>query len=80
VIYPVLRRLPDDLRERLVEEEKRWLAGGAPSFSVVIVARPKRGVRGAFGGAAYWLLPKLKRVEREMRALFAPSSESEPGA
>ena len=62
VIYPALRRLPDDLRDELIEEEQRWLAGGAPTFSVIIVARPKRGVRGALGGAAYWLVPKWKRV------------------
>lgn len=55
VIYPALRSLPDDLREQLIAEEQRWLAGGAPTFSVILVARPKRGVRRLLGSARYWI-------------------------
>jgi SAM-dependent methyltransferase len=64
VIYPALRALPDALRDHLIEEEQRWLAAGAPSFSAIIVARPKRGVRRALAHANYWLVPKLKRIAR----------------
>lgn len=62
VIYPALRALPDALRDQLIEEEQRWLAAGAPSFSAIIVARAKRGVRRALASSNYWLVPKLKRV------------------
>jgi SAM-dependent methyltransferase len=65
VIYPVLRRLPDDLRDELIAEEQRWLNAGAQTFSAIIVARPKRGVRSAIGRTMYWLVPKLKRLVRE---------------
>ena len=69
IIYPALRRLPDDLRDELIAEEQRWLAAGAPAFSVVIVARPKRGIRRLIGRARYWLVPKLQRAARECRRL-----------
>jgi SAM-dependent methyltransferase len=55
VIYPALRSLPDDLRRQLIAEEQRWLADGAPTFSVILVARPKRGVRRILGSARYRL-------------------------
>ena len=60
VIYPVLRRLPDDLRDELIAEEQRWLSSGAATFSVVIVARPKRGVRGLMGRTAYRLYDRKR--------------------
>lgn len=63
VIYPVLRRLPDDLRDELIAEEQRWLNAGAPTFSVVIVARAKRGLRGLMGRMAYRLYDR-KRFRR----------------
>ena len=66
VIYPALRSLPDELRDRLIAEEQRWLTAGAPSFSAIIVARPKRGLRRLVGEANYWFMPKLKRVKREL--------------
>lgn len=53
ILYPALRSLPEDLRHRLIEEEQRWLAAGAPSFSVVLVARPKRGLRRALARLRY---------------------------
>jgi hypothetical protein len=70
VIYPTLRRLPDELRDELIREEQRWLSAGAATFSVVIVARPKRGIRRALGSATYWCGPKWKRVLRELRRLW----------
>ncbi len=66
VIYPALTHLPDDLREQLIAEEQRWLAAGAATFSVVLVARPKRGLQRLMANANYWLVPKLKRVVREI--------------
>jgi hypothetical protein len=62
-----LTSLPDDVRDELIAEEQRWLAAGAATFSVVIVARPRRGVGRLLGGANYWLMPKLKRLARELR-------------
>jgi SAM-dependent methyltransferase len=67
VIYPVLRAMPDELRDQLIAEEQRWLAAGANSFSAILVARPKRGVRRMLANAHYWLVPKLKRIARELR-------------
>ena len=64
VIYPALTSLPDALRDELIAEEQRWLAAGAPTFSVVVVARPKRGWGRWLGDANYWLMPKLKRIGR----------------
>ena len=55
ILYPALRSLPEDLRNRLIEEEQRWLAAGAPSFSVVVVAKPKRGLRRALARIRYRL-------------------------
>lgn len=66
VIYPALTSLPDDVRDRLIAEEQRWLAAGAPAFSVVLVARPKRGLRRLRANVHYWLVPKLKRIRREL--------------
>lgn len=66
VIYPALRALPDALRDQLIEEEQRWLAVGAQTFSAIIVARPKRGLHRALARANYWLVPKLKRIRREL--------------
>ena len=70
VIYPALTSLPDDLRVELIAEEQRWLAAGAPSFSAILVARPKRGLRGLLGVANYRVVPKLKRIRRMIDALL----------
>jgi len=72
ILYPALRSLPEDLRNRLIEEEQRWLASGAPAFSLVLVAKPKRGVRRLLAHVRYWLMPKLRRIAREMRKLLPP--------
>lgn len=66
ILYPALRSLPEDLRNRLIAEEQRWLAAGAPPFSVVLVARPKRGLRRLMAHARYWLMPKLQRIGRSI--------------
>ena len=64
MIYPALTSLPDALRDELIAEEQRWLAAGAPAFSVVLVARPKRGLRRWLAEANYWFVPKWKRLTR----------------
>ena len=69
IVYPALHSLPEELRNRLIEEEQRWLAAGAPAFSVVLVAKPKRGLRRLIAHARYWLMPKLQRIAREVRKL-----------
>lgn len=70
ILYPALRSLPEALRNRLLDEEQRWLAAGAPTFSVVLVARPKRGLRRAAAHLHYWLMPKLKRLGRDAKKLL----------
>lgn len=62
-LYPFIE--PEDaIVERLIAIEKEWKA---PSYYTALVAKPKRGMRGAFASARYFTVPKLKRVARELR-------------
>lgn len=62
-LYPFI--VPEDaIVTRLIEIEKEW---NAPSYYTALVAKPKRGVRGAIASARYFLVPKLKRIARELR-------------
>jgi SAM-dependent methyltransferase len=70
ILYPALRSLPEDLRKPLLDEEQRWLASGAPAFSVVLVAKPKRGLRRMMAHVHYWLVPKLKGLGRGAKKLL----------
>ncbi len=69
VLYPSLRRdaLSQELVSRLIEEEKRLLTE-LPSYYVLMVARPRRGLGKFYANAHYFLVPKLKRAIREIRA------------
>lgn len=49
---------PATLRQ-LIDEDRK-----APPFYTLILATPKRGLRGAIARARYWLEPKAKRVMR----------------
>lgn len=74
VLIPVIRPhgLDDDLIVRMIETEKEWLARGAAPFCAVIVARPKRGrVRRAAAVTRYFVVPKVRRIVREIRARIA---------
>jgi len=64
VILPNLRleAVDDDVLERLIEEDRN-----APSYYTLILATPKRGMRGVIGRARYWLEPKAKRMIIEVR-------------
>lgn len=68
LIVPCLRNVPDGLVPRLIDEERRLLAAGAPSYYTLIVASPKRGFARVLASMTYWLAPKLKRIGRELRA------------
>ena len=72
VLVPSLRPEATDeaLVARVVAFEDELLARGEPHFYAVLTARPKRGLRGAAAGARYFVEPKLKRLGRELRALF----------
>ena len=63
-LYPFIE--PEDaIVERLIAIEKEW---NAPSYYTMLLAKPKRGVRGAIASARYFAVPKLKRVARELRS------------
>jgi SAM-dependent methyltransferase len=68
-IYPAINWsvAPDGLLERLIRSERELLASGERSFHAVIVAAPKRGLRGKIASARYFTEPKLKRIIREIR-------------
>jgi SAM-dependent methyltransferase len=70
ILYPALRSLPEDVRKSLLDEEQRWLASGAPAFSVVLVAKPKRGLRRMMARVHYWLVPKLKGLGHGAKKLL----------
>lgn len=51
----------------LIEREREMLAQGAEPYHAVIVARPKRGVAKAVASARYFIVPKVKRLLRELK-------------
>lgn len=67
VMYGFLH-ITDPLVEQLIAEEERVLAAGDPPLMAVLIARPKRGLRGAVAKARYFVVPKVKRIGREVRA------------
>lgn len=52
--------------ERLIEAEREMLRRGAEPYHAVIVARPKRGAARLAARARYFIVPKVKRVLREL--------------
>ncbi|HUP44422.1 MAG TPA: hypothetical protein VM779_02810, partial [Thermoanaerobaculia bacterium] len=64
VLFPVLRSeaLSDALVQRLIDEERRLLHDGAPSYYSVIVAEPRRGAAAAWANLHYFAVPKAKRL------------------
>ncbi len=69
--YLQVEELAQDEIDRLIVEEQKILARGEPSYYAIIVARPRRGFGGTLASARYFAEPKLKRIGRELRALFA---------
>ena len=69
VMYTSLHaeRLNEQGMTALIDEEKRHLASGTPSFYSVILAEPKHGMRGAVARVRYFTEPKLKRIAREIK-------------
>lgn len=67
VLFPAVKPDPA-LVQRLIDEEKRMLANGAPSYYAVIVAKPRRGPMKWVAKETYFLAPKIKRVWREVQA------------
>jgi SAM-dependent methyltransferase len=68
LIVPCIRDefVEGDLVTRLIDEEQRLIAAGAPSYYTLIVASPKQGMARVKARIAYWLVPKLKRIKREL--------------
>jgi SAM-dependent methyltransferase len=71
VLFEVMRNPPDDFVDQLIAAERELLRSGAAPFHAVIVARPKRGLARHFAGLRYFAMPKLIRVVREARRMFA---------
>jgi SAM-dependent methyltransferase len=78
VMFPstVAGSLTPELVENLIEAEKQVLAGGAPPFYALMVARPRRGLAGALAALRYLADPKLRRIQRRLLGrLSAPEEE-----
>jgi SAM-dependent methyltransferase len=77
-LYPFIK--PDDeVVASLIETERQWLRDGTRSYYTTIVAQPKRGAAGRVARALYFLVPKLKRIGREIRdRLFKPGFRARP--
>ena len=76
-LYPFIE--PDDaVVASLIETERQWLRGGAEPYYTTIVARPKRGAAGRVASARYFVIPKLKRLGREIRKRLRPGSPARP--
>ena len=59
-------RAPEGLLERLMAEETAMLRKGASPFLAIVVATPKSGLAKMIASAKYFILPKVKRVGREI--------------
>ena len=57
----------DAMTEHLIAEEEKLLRDGMEPFLSIIIAKPKRGIAGAVARGRYFLVPKLKRIGRELR-------------
>lgn len=68
VICPAVRwdRAPDDLIERLIAAERDLLSSGVPHYLSIVVATPKKGLARSLASTEYFLVPKAKRVVREL--------------
>jgi SAM-dependent methyltransferase len=68
VIFPRLQPdAGDDAVARLIEEERIVLRNGAPSYYTIILAEPRRGLARRYASLHYFVVPKLKRIAREMK-------------
>ena len=56
----------------VISEEQRLLASGEEPYYAVILATPKRGFRKLVASARYFTEPKLKRIGREVSAVWRP--------
>lgn len=62
-IFPYVEHT-DALIDMLITAEQELLSAGQPSFYTIVIARPKRRT---LARARYFIVPKLKRVSRELR-------------
>jgi len=68
VLFASIPPPTDDLVSQLIAAEEQLLRSGAPSYYTLLVAEPKRGAAKWLASMNYLLLPKLKRLAREIRA------------
>jgi len=68
VVFPNLRRdeLNDDVVHELIEADRNLVQAEGKPYYAVMLATPKRGVRGMLARARYWLEPKVKRIINEL--------------
>jgi len=72
VLFPAILpgRVPPALVDALIGSERELLAGGAPHFYAVVVAKPKRGIASGLAWIRYLIDPKYRRIRRELRLRF----------
>ncbi len=70
VLYPWIdwTAAPDRLLQQLFDSERSLLESGTlPHYHALVVATPKRGLRGLTARADYFFRPKLRRLRWELR-------------
>lgn len=67
VLYPLIdwSRIPDELKARLIEQDREWATRGP--YYAVVVARPSRGLRKLYASMRWSFEPKAKRLLAEAR-------------
>ncbi len=67
-LYPAINwnRAPVELLTELIENEKKMLQSGTPSYHVIAIAQRRRGPMRLVGSARYFLEPKIRRIRYEV--------------
>ncbi|MDQ3280552.1 MAG: class I SAM-dependent methyltransferase [Acidobacteriota bacterium] len=79
IMFPLLAAGADadDVVKMLVEAEKRLIEGGAPPFHALIVARPRRGMKGMMATMRYLAAPKLRRLRTDLLKRTGAAAEEQ---
>lgn len=62
---------PVTVLEQVIQAERELLRTGQPPFHALVLSRPKPALRKFWASWRYFTEPKLKRIAREIRKMFA---------